>query len=804
MTVSVNYDKQIRIPPRGIKVFSVSIRADENVEVFVRFEGLNAVCYNCRGKDYLGNDFEKSVRMNKDAPRKFWCGADSAGNGYIVVYDERGNQLFKGEIDVVVSVESGEKFGDKAEWKKHEENNNGLPDGNNGETPEENNYYDSFDESNLQRLSWLNSTIGIDHSAPNPFLPVSCSDKTVKISGREITLNDLGFPLELTSYFNKSAKICGKPARILSGGMTLSVGNEKFKNLTQKTSVFDDEAIYSFANESENFVMNVNATVCCDGFIGYKVRLTGKNAVDVSDISLDLPIKRDSLKYFIGLGKEGGLFDGKIDWKWNENYDQDGFWAGDTNGGLKIRLKGENYTKPFVNIYYNHRKLRVPESWGNAGKGGIRFENNRFIAYSGRRRVEKGETLVFDFDLLFTPLKEIDIKKQFSMRFFHKMFGPETWLGQAKEGGANIINVHHGNDLNPFINYPFAKEVYLKNFASAAHDNGVKVKVYYTMRELTVNMPEFKAFRDFDYELISERNKNVEVLSWQKGAEKWINENVGNDVIPAWRQPLKGRKYKGFYDSAVITEGQSRLCNFYAEGLNYLIEKTDIDGIYIDDVAYDRATMKRVRKILDKKSGAYIDFHQWNHYADIAGKGNCANIYAELYPYVDKCWIGEGFDYDKPPEFWLTEISGIPFGVMSEMMDCGNKYRGLLFGMTNRLGWETNESDPLDVWRIFDEYNLGESELVGWWDDRNEIVLSNPAIRASEYRIDGKRYVAIANFSSAEQETEIYIEGFEKDEGGCCFYAPRIERFQSEQTIRGGVKFGGGKGLFLIARYNHK
>ena len=114
MTIYVNYDKQIRIPPRGINVFSVSIRADENVEVFVRFEGLNAVCYNCRGKDYLGNDFEKSVRLNKDAPRKFWCGADSAGNGYIVVYDERGNQLFKGEIDVVVSVESGEKFVEKA------------------------------------------------------------------------------------------------------------------------------------------------------------------------------------------------------------------------------------------------------------------------------------------------------------------------------------------------------------------------------------------------------------------------------------------------------------------------------------------------------------------------------------------------------------------------------------------------------------------------------------------------------------------------------------------------------------------
>lgn len=408
--------------------------------------------------------------------------------------------------------------------------------------------------------------------------------------------------------------------------------------------------------------------------------------------------------------------------------------------------------------------------------------------------MKAGETLRYDFDIIVTPTKEIDLKKQFSMRFFHAMFDSDTWLEKAKKGGANIINVHHGNDLNPYINYPFVEENALKNFVKAAHDNDIEVKIYYTVRELTVNMPEFKALRDFDHEIISERNKNVETLSWQEEAKKWVDENVGKDVIPAWRQPLKGKKYNGFYDSAVITEGQSRLCNFYIEGLNYLIDKTDIDGIYIDDVAYDRNTMKRVRKILDKKPNAYIDFHQWNHYCDLAGRANCAALYTELYPYVDKCWIGEGFDYDETPEFWLTEISGIPFGVMSEMMDTGNEYRGLTFGMTNRLGWETNESDPLDIWKIFDDYDLGEAELIGWWDDRNDVVLSNYAVRATEYILKDKKYVAVANFSSDEQETEIYMKGDER----YSFYAPDIERFQRGQTVCGSVKLKGGEGLFLI------
>lgn len=181
-------------------------------------------------------------------------------------------------------------------------------------------------------------------------------------------------------------------------------------------------------------------------------------------------------------------------------------------------------------------------------------------------------------------------------------------------------------------------------------------------------MPEFKVFKDLGYEIIAKRDGKLQGETWQSKSQDWVNENIGKDTIAAWRQPLKGIKYKDAFDAAVITEGQSRLCNFYIEGLKYLIDQADIDGIYIDDVAYDRHTMKRVRKALDVKAVAYIDFHQWNHYVDSAGFANCATLYMELYPYVDKCWIGEGFDYNESPEFWLIEMSGIPYGVMSEML----------------------------------------------------------------------------------------------------------------------------------------
>lgn len=50
--------------------------------------------------------------------------------------------------------------------------------------------------------------------------------------------------------------------------------------------------------------------------------------------------------------------------------------------------------------------------------------------------------------------------------------------------------------------------------------------------------------------------------------------------------------------------------------------------------------------------------------------------------------FGEYFDKDSPPDFWLVEMSGIPYGLMGEMLqDGGNQYRGMLYGMTARLPW---------------------------------------------------------------------------------------------------------------------
>lgn len=49
--------------------------------------------------------------------------------------------------------------------------------------------------------------------------------------------------------------------------------------------------------------------------------------------------------------------------------------------------------------------------------------------------------------------------------------------------------------------------------------------------------------------------------------------------------------------------------------LNWLNSTVGIDGVYIDDSALDRFTLRRARKIIDRsRPEGRIDFHSWNHF----------------------------------------------------------------------------------------------------------------------------------------------------------------------------------------------
>jgi hypothetical protein len=384
----------------------------------------------------------------------------------------------------------------------------------------------------------------------------------------------------------------------------------------------------------------------------------------------------------------------------------------------------------------------MPPSWYNEGKGGCAIKetgNNIFLicSYSGYRKIRAGEELHFNFRLLLTPFKILDTKSQWNTRFYHS-FKPVKEIAAT---GANTINVHHANEINPYINYPFLRPEQMKTYIDEAHRLSLKVKIYYTVRELTNRAPEIFALRSLGDEILS---------FGQGGGFPWLQEHLGSNYIAGWFVP----KLK---DAAVINSGVSRWHNYYLEGLDWLARNVGIDGLYIDDVAFDRVVMKRVRKILDRnRKGTLIDLHSANQFNIRDGFANSANLYLEHFPYLNRLWFGEYFDYDSSPDFWLVEVSGIPFGLMGEMLQGGgNPWRGMVYGMTSRLPWAGN---PSHLWKIWDDFGIQESEMVGYWVSSCPVKTDNKDILATAYVKKDKVLISIASWAKERVNIRLQID----------------------------------------------
>jgi hypothetical protein len=221
------------------------------------------------------------------------------------------------------------------------------------------------------------------------------------------------------------------------------------------------------------------------------------------------------------------------------------------------------------------------------------------------------------------------------------------------------------------------------------------------------------------------------------------------------------------------------------EGLDWLVKNVGIDGLYIDDLAFDRMSMKRVRKILTRTNpGALIDLHSANQFNPRDGFANSANLYMEHFPYLDRLWFGEYFDYSKSPAYWLTEVSGIPFGLMGEMLqDGGNKWRGMVYGMTCRNPWSGMDNRPL--WHEWEHFGLKDSEMIGYWVSDNPVQTGSDKTLATIYRHRGKRtLIALATWEDGDAHIHLTIDwkALGLNPKKATLHAPAIENYQPEKT----------------------
>jgi hypothetical protein len=727
-------------------------------------------CFNTDGVDWNGMPLRKTVDVGQGKIQALWCGVQVPAEAAPGNYEGAVTVAPKGMAGrtVRLTIEVGPMV---------------LADGGDGEP------------SRMSRLRWLDSTLAADDEIVKPFTPLLVTGSAVSCLGRTVTMAESGFPRRVESFFApENTRLIEKGRDLLAAPMALVVEDAAGKAMAWTTAgmKFVEQkpgaAAWTFANTSGDLRMDGRARMEMDGYLEFQVKLSASESVEVKDVRLEIPLVEAAARYMMGLGFKGGFRPAEFAWSWDQKKNQDALWIGDVNAGLQIGLRAENYSRPLNTNFYLSKPLNLPPSWFNNGKGAVAVKAAGpgivlFAATSGPRTLQPGQDLHFNFTLLLTPFKLIDPKAQWATRFLHA-YKP---LDEVAATGANTLNIHHANAVNPFINYPFLRVAEMKAYIDDAHKRGLRVKIYNTIRELSNRAPEIFALRSLGTEIFSHG---------PGGGYSWLQEHVGGDFIPAWFVPqLK--------DAAVINSGMSRWHNYYVEGLNWLAKNVEIDGLYIDDVAFDRTTMKRVRKVLDRnRPAALIDLHSANQYNPRDGFASSANLYLEHFPYINRLWFGEYFDYNAlPPDYWLVEISGIPFGLMGEMLqDGGNPWRGMIYGMTNRLPWSGR--NPADIWKVWDAFGMEDAQMIGYWSESCPITTDIPEVLATVYKKDGKALVSLASWAKGPIMARLKIDwrALGIDQAKARLRAPAIPDVQFETTFAptDPIPFEPTKGWILI------
>lgn len=731
-------------------------------------------CLNSGGVDWVGRTFTKTVSVAKGSVLPLWIGiqvppaASGSFEGAVHLRVRDGAESVV-KVKLFVTGSLLEDGGVSELWR-------------------------------MARLRWLDSTLGIDREVVAPYEPVSIEGSQVAMLGRTVCFSGMGLP--------SSIKV--NDTELLSGEMQFDV---RTPNSAEAVSWTDCES--EIVDSCPAFVIRESSATAgslrlavrtkseFDGAILIEMSLSSDEDLLLDEAALILPLRREAVPYMMGFGREGGRRPESWDWDWDINRANHMVWLGDVHAGLQCKLLHEQDTWDILDM----KNSGIPDSWGNSGLGGasVREEDDGIFlrVSSGRRSIQKGETIRFRCRLLVTPFKTIN---------------PDHWnwrFGDIDQG-ATVGHLHMGTllnpnnpyiqfpgELNPYINYPFLTVPAIRELVEKLRAKGAGINFYYTLRELSNYAVELWALRSLGDEIFL---GGQALVYFQEQAEArqagggypWLIEHLGEGYVPAWREPLAS----GETDAAIAMQGLSRWHNYYIESLPWLMRQTGFDGLYLDGIGFDREVMKRVAKAMRRVNPASrIDFHSGNNFEYLDLRVSPMNQYMEHLPYLSSLWFGEAYDYDKPPDYWLVEMSGLPFGLTNQILQPGrnvNPWRAMLYAGSARY----HPSSP-GLWQVWDRFGIQASRMSGYWSADCPVRTGREDVLATAYlRDDATALIAIASWSDADETLRLEFdwEALGIDPAAARIEVPEIPGFQDSATIspQDAIRVPAKKGVLLL------
>jgi len=637
----------------------------------------------------------------------------------------------------------------------------------------------------LTRLRWLDSKLGINDEVIPPYTPLKMHGNRINLLDRSIAFGTDGLPSSIKS---NGIEILTAPIelRVAADGQLIHWKPASKLTALKLTAA---KVQYVSTSASKNIDMKTSSITEFDGCVRFEVTLTAKTKTSIKDIGLRVPIQREVAEYMLGFSRRGGFRPREWSWSWDIDRADNMIWLGGGDAGMQLQLSHPQEHQ-FVT---NFRDIGLPKTWDNDGRGGcVLYEDAGSVvvqAYTGDRVLIPGQPLTLKFQLLITPFKPIS---------------PKHWDRRFAGDDGNIGLCFQGAAVNPYINYPFLTPEATKAFHDAGRKKNETELIYYGLGAgISFYAAELWPLRSLGNEIFAAESmiyyEDKAEIKKGGGGLPWLQEHLVTGYTPTWQQPLPG----GEIDYGLAVNGFSRLNNFYVEGMDWLMKNLGVNGLYLDGIGYDRLTMQRVSRVMYKNNpDGFSMMHGGNGFDWANQRVSTMNLHMAHLPYIDHLWNGEGYDYNSSPDYWFTEIVGIPFGLAGQMLNYetgGNQWRGMVYGMTGVSN--KSQTGIRKLWMIF---GIKDAKWLGYWSKRCPVKTNGKDILATAYVKNGKTLISIASWAKETKSVSLTFDwnaiGIDKTKAKLT--APAIEAFQDarEFNIDNAIPVEPGKGWLIVVK----
>lgn len=629
-----------------------------------------------------------------------------------------------------------------------------------------------------------------------PFIPVRVESEnlchTVEVVGRKYTFGPDGM---IHSIKISGEEILASPMRIvMSEDGEASVFDDNYPENESESFIQyrrDDEAMIMGCKQSERFILDFVNKISFDGHIDVSLRLMtrGRTVKEGFGLVTKKPLQYilDNLWLEIPIKKEFAAM-----YQMSPNsplYLENGSETSTSHTSSSGKLPEMGFSTPFKSHFWIGDDERGIGFMSESLEGRILNDENRAME------------VICEKDATILRVRLLDSH-------------PHSWDGDVAKGLSTFMPISFGFAFMATPIKPFPKNPYIHK---AFHiDCGIKVKG---------NYKDFFA-QDNRFDLLVEKGVDTLILheKWNKEQNwfdiseytaeqlKFIVDNCHSRGIkvlvyfgyeistlsPIWHK-LDSSLLKGSYDYSgswwrVPFQRAHRVCyaseyaEIFAAGVENVLEKYNIDGIYLDGTArpwpcgnqahgcgwvdengniQPTYPIGAIRELfiklyhIVKKRGGTINLHSSSiiNYA-VAG-------------FVDQHWQGETLQYDfikgnledMALDYFRAEMSGRNIGVPVEFIAYENRplwnfENAVAFSILQGILPRPNDIDgPLNlmsrIWKIFDTFPIEKSRWMPYY--KNNIKTSSDKIKVSYYKytsISGKTELLmfVVNISSKKAE----------------------------------------------------